>query len=215
MAKFILTWLVFFSNLALANDDMLYSLEQRVNELTDKVEQLTHQNSILQKKIDALAGDVEFRIKEIESKFKVLDKVDHKKVEEKSKNSKQIKVQFNEAYALLKDQKYDKAELAFNDFVKANPKSEYTGESYYWLGETFMLRKRYDKAAVNYIMSFDKFPKNSKADLSMLKLGSALKALNKKKESCATLAKLKAKNDKLSVSMKKLLAKELVASGCK
>jgi tol-pal system protein YbgF len=210
MAKILFIWLVLFAKLALANDDMVYNLERRVNELTDKIEQLTHQNSQLQKKFDSLASDVEFRLKEAESKPKTT-----KETVAKSKDPAQIKKQFDEAYALLQNQNYDQAEEAFSNFVAAYPKSEYTGNAYYWLGETFMLRKRYDKAAVNYIMSFDKFPKNSKADLSMLKLASALKALGKKKEACATLAKLKTKKDKLSASMQKLLTKELSNNGCK
>jgi tol-pal system protein YbgF len=215
MRKRIFIWLLFFANAALANDGEIYHLEQRVNELTDKVEQLTHQNSILQKKMDALASDVEFRMKAVESKPKAAKSEEKQEKVTKSKDPNQIKKQFDDAYSLLQGQKYEEAETAFSEFVASYPKSEYTGNAYYWLGETFMLRKRYDKAAVNYIMSFDKFPKNNKADLSMLKLSTALKNLGKKKEACATLAKLKAKKDKLSASMQKLLAKELSNSGCK
>lgn len=214
MRKLILLLLITFSSIAYANDEMVYQLEQRINELTDKVEQLSHQNNILQKKLDSLAEDVEFRMKGLESKPKAESSA-KTAASAKAADPKLSKVKFDEAYALLKEQKYGEAEVAFSDFLDAYPKSEYAGNAYYWLGESFMLRKRYDKAAVNYLQSFSKFPKNSKADLSILKLSSALHALGKKKESCAMLAKLKAKNASLTPTMQGLLKKELAKSGCK
>lgn len=214
MRKFIFSLLIILSGIAYANDDLVYQLENRVNELTDKIEKLEHQNNVLQKKLDSLAEDVEFRMKGIENKSnKSSQEKETKSV--KSADPKSSKVKFDEAYALLTSQKYEEAENAFSSFVSNYPKSEYTGPAYYWLGESFMLRKRYDKAAVNYLQSFSKFPKNSKADLSTLKLASALHALGKKKDSCAMLAKLKAKNDSLSGAMQNLLKKETAKLGCK
>jgi len=104
---------------------------------------------------------------------------------------------------------------ALSNFVKAYPKNEYTGNAYYWLAESFMIRKQYNKAAINYITSFNKFPQNSKADLSMLKLSSALTQIGKKKEACSTLKKLTAKKANLSSAMQKMLQKEISKSGCK
>lgn len=189
--------------------------EPTITDLVDKIEKLEHQNSLLQKKLEALATDIEFRFKELENKSTsakaTSDKPTKKKIEV---DPKQAKVQFENALTILQDQQYEEAEQAFTQFISDYPNNPYTGNAYYWLGESFMLNKRYDKAAVNYLQSFSKFPKNDKADLSILKLSSALNMLGKKKESCVMLAKLKAKKDTLSKPMQKLLAKELKQSNC-
>ncbi len=234
MNKLILLLLLVIANIAYADpsdsDDYVANLEQRVNELTDKLEQLVHQNDILQKKFDSLAKDVDFRVSELESKKRPAAPVAVENDQESAKEEEKIapkeepvkpgdpklaKEQFEHAYTLLKEQRYEEAEVALNEFLKAYPKSEYSGNAYYWLGESFMLRKRYDKAAVNYLSSVSKFPKSSKADLSMLKLSMALNKLGKAKEACTILAKLKLKKDKLNPAATKLLEKELAKSSCK
>jgi tol-pal system protein YbgF len=205
--------LILTCNLSYANDDSVAELEQRINELTDKIEQLTHKNDILLKKLDSLAADVEYRFKEAAT-HKPTGAQENVANRVKPGDPKQAKPDFDKALSLLKAQKYEEAEQALSAFVKAHPNSEYTGNAYYWLGESFMLVKKYDKAAINYILSFNKFPKNSKADLSMLKLSKALSALGKKKEACSTLAKLKLKKDTLSPVMQKMLQKEITKAEC-
>ncbi|MCT4634632.1 MAG: tol-pal system protein YbgF [Rickettsiales bacterium] len=207
--------IITFSSISYA-DDIVYQLEQRINELTDKVERLSHENDLLQQKIDSLSEDVDFRIREIEKKSSTsANKTTTSTKNTKKTDPKLIKAQFDKAYDLLKKQKYTEAETALSKFISNYPKSDYTGNAYYWLGESLMTRKKYDKAAVNYLQSFNQFPKNSKADLSILKLSSALNALGKKKEACTMLAKLKPKNSSLSSTMQKLLKKELASNGCK
>lgn len=196
-------------------DNFVSTAEPTTTDLIDKIEKLEHKNHLLEKKLEALATDVEYRFKELEKKSSsskvAADKPARKNVEA---DPKQAKVHFENALILLQDQQYEEAEQAFTQFISDYPNNAYTGNAYYWLGESFMLNKRYDKAAVNYLQSFSKFPKNDKADLSMLKLSSALNILGKKKESCAILAKLKAKKDTLNQSTKKLLQKELKQNSC-
>lgn len=218
--KFVLILLLLIGNFAYAEDfenedSFTPASEPTITDLTDKIEKLEHKNHLLEKKLEALASDVEYRFKELENKATLSkttgDKPSKKKAEA---DPKQAKVQFENALVLLQDEQYEEAEQAFTQFVSDYPNNAYTGNAYYWLGESFMLSKRYDKAAVNYLQSFSKYPKNDKADLSMLKLSSALNMLGKKKEACAMLTKLKAKKDKLNQSVQKLLQKELKQSSC-
>jgi tol-pal system protein YbgF len=213
MRAILLLMIITLANFSYANDDV-YALEQRINELTDKIEQLTHQNNLLQKKLDKLAEDVEFRFKNASAAKPSNVKTEVVEAPVKSKNPKEEKLKFDQAYDFLKEQQYDEAEKAFTNFLEAYPKSEYAGNAYYWLGESFALRKRFDKAAVNYLQSFHKFPKNSKADISMLKLSVVLNALGKKKESCSIIAKLKLKQDSLNAALKQMLQKELAKGNC-
>ncbi len=187
-------------------------LEQRVNELTNQIEQINHKYNLLLKKFENLTEDIEIRFKNTEKKE---DAKNTSVVAKKANNPQEIKLEFEQAYALIKEQKYDEAEVAFENFIKKYPNSNYTGTAYYWLGESLIMRKRYDKAAVNFIQCFSKFPNNNKADLSILKLGSSLGMLHKKQEACAMLAKLKAKNAKLSPALQQMLQKELNKNKCK
>lgn len=227
MNRFILISLLLFSNIVYAENydtELLNDLEQRVNELTDKVEHLQHDNDLLKKKLDSMAKDVDFRILEIERKKSTISPA--KSGEAASKKTKTLvskkpvdpkiaKEKFFKAYEFLKKQEYEKAEVALGNFIKEYPKNEYAANAYYWLAESFSLRKRYDKAAVNYLQSFSKFPTSSKADLSMLKLAIALNKLNKKKESCSMFKKLELKKTKLVPSVLKLFEKEYSQSKCK
>ena len=203
---------IIIANIAYAEtDDLVVNLEQRINELTNQLEQLTHKNDLLLKKLDSLAEDIEYRIK-------MLEKQNPNQTQQVKKTKvtdpKQIKEAFDKALGLLKAQRPLEAEQALDSFAKTYPNSEYTGNAYYWLGESFMSRKKYDKAAINYILSFNKFPKNNKANLSMLKLFSALNALGKKKEACAVLTKLKLKTNSLSPTLKTMLQKEVNKAKC-
>ena len=216
MTRFIFLILLTIANIAYASPADGDDLERRINELTDKIEQLTHQNNLLQKKIENLSVDMDFRLKEMENKKPVIEAKPELEDKKPEKNDpKLIKAEFDKAYGLLKEQKYEEAEHALNQFVKHYPKNEYCGNAYYWLGESFTLRKKYNEAAINYIHSFNKFPQNSKADLSMLKLASALNMLGKKKEACATLSKLKAKDANLTPALHKMLEKEMGKIQCK
>lgn len=207
----LIMFLLLTTNIAYAEfSESENDIEQRLNELTDKIEQLTHKNDLLQKRLEAVTTDIEYRFKELHQAKQNEPEVI------KPGNPKKAKEEFDKAYGLLKTQKYLEAETALSSFVQAYPNNnEYTGNAYYWLGESFALRKKYNKAAINYIISFSKFPKNNKADLSMIKLVNALNALDKKKEACSTLAKLKLKKDKLSPAVKNLLAKEEKKTNCK
>ncbi len=198
-------------------DEAMDQMQIRVNELTDQIEKLNHKNDVLTKKIETLSIDVEHRLKQIEKgkAAEISSSAKANNVETKLADPKEAKGEYEKAYLLIKDQKYSLAEKAFTDFLQHFPNNEYSGPAYYWLGESFSLRKRFDKAAINYIMSFNNFPKNSKADLSILKAANSLNHLDKKKEACELLAKLKVKKTSLSPTLQKLLDKEQAKISCK
>lgn len=216
MVRLALLLLFLVSSVASAENEDYTNLEQRINELTDKLEQLTHKNDILQKKFDALAEDVEFRFKQQQTtKTTPIENKQPAQETAVKKDPKNAKEDFDAALKLLKEQNYAAAEQALSSFVKSYPNSEYTGNAYYWLGESFLLRKKYEKAAINYIMSFNKYPKNNKADLSMIKLVTSLNILGKKKEACTTIAKIRAKKTVLSPALQKMFEKEIKKADCK
>ena len=101
----------------------------------------------------------------------------------------------------MSDNIWHAAEVAFIKFIEDFSEHSLTSNAYYWLGETFYVRKNYIQAAQNFAAGYKKFPKGSKASAQLLKLGISLYALNKNKEACSTFAKLNKEFTKLSLSI--------------
>ena len=104
-----------------------------------------------------------------------------------SKNPEEI---YQRAYNILSKGNYEAAEAAFNAFIKDYPDHDLTSNAYYWLGQTFFVRKNHQKAATTFAAGYIKFPKGSKAADQLFKLGMSLNSLNKNTDACATFKKL-------------------------
>ena len=117
------------------------------------------------------------------------------------KPSKEPQEIYQRAYNMLSKGNYEAAEVAFIKFIKEFSDHSLTSNAYYWLGETFYVRKNYIQAAQNFAAGYKKFPKGSKASAQLLKLGISLYALNKNKEACSTFAKLNKEFSDLSLSI--------------
>tara|TARA_B100000029_G_scaffold489334_1_gene546997 strand:+ start:84 stop:1073 length:990 start_codon:yes stop_codon:yes gene_type:complete len=97
---------------------------------------------------------------------------------------------YQRAYNMLSTGEYEAAEVAFTKFIKEYPDNKLSSNAYYWLGETFYVRKNYQLAAYNFAAGYKKFPEGSKAADQLLKLGISLFSLEKLTEACATFKKL-------------------------
>jgi tol-pal system protein YbgF len=114
---------------------------------------------------------------------------------------KEPKDVYQRAYNMLSKGNYEAAEVAFIKFIKNYSDHSLTSNAYYWLGESFYVRKKYIQAAQNFAAGYKKFPKGSKASAQLLKLGISLYALNKNKEACSTFAKLNKEFTDLPISI--------------
>ncbi|MBH88304.1 MAG: tol-pal system protein YbgF [Pelagibacterales bacterium] len=108
---------------------------------------------------------------------------------------------YQRAYNMLSKGNYEAAEIAFIKFISDFTDHNLASNAYYWLGETFYVRKNYIQAAQNFAAGYKKFPKGSKASAQLLKLGISLFALNKSKEACSTFAKLNKEFTELPLSI--------------
>lgn len=100
------------------------------------------------------------------------------------------KSEYDLALISLKDGKFEDAERQFADFIIKYPASGLQSNATFWYAETFYRREMFNKAALNYLQSYKKYPKGAKAQDSLLKLSYSLASLNKKKEACSMLTKL-------------------------
>jgi tol-pal system protein YbgF len=126
------------------------------------------------------------------------------------------KKQYDYALSLmLKQQDFAKAETALKAFIEQNPKDKLTGNAYYWLGETYYVRKSYQDAAFSFAEGFQTFPKNNKAPDSLLKLGMSLERLKKRKEACTAYSRLLSTFPKAAPRLKARVQREQRQAKCR
>ena len=87
-----------------------------------------------------------------------------------SEPEKEPKDVYQRAYNMLSKGNYEAAEVAFIKFIKDYSDHSLTSNAYYWLGESFYVRKKYIQAAQNFGAGSKRFPKGSKASAQLLKL---------------------------------------------
>ncbi len=97
---------------------------------------------------------------------------------------------YDASFQALREQKYDRAESGFKEFMTRYPNDQLAGNAQYWLGESFYVRGNYAEAAKSFAQGYQKYPKSTKAPDNLLKLGLSLSQQNKKQEACITLQQL-------------------------
>jgi tol-pal system protein YbgF len=75
------------------------------------------------------------------------------------------------AYELFREGKYEKSGEAFESFLKQYPKSEFSDNAQFWIGECYYFVKNYEKAIIEYDKVVKNFPEGSKVPYALLKQG--------------------------------------------
>ncbi len=112
---------------------------------------------------------------------------------------KQDKSDYDIALATLKEGDFDLAEQKFLKFIENYPASNLQTNAIFWYSETFYHRGIFDKAAINYLKGYKKYPKGVKAPDTLLKLAYSLAGLKKNKEACNILKKLESEFPERSI----------------
>jgi len=98
--------------------------------------------------------------------------------------------QYNAAFSLLRQARYEDAEQALRGFVQHYPRDTLAPAAQYWLGETFYVRKDYANAAAAFADGYEKYPKSPKAPDFLLKLGLSLANAGQKDNACRAYQRL-------------------------
>ncbi len=77
---------------------------------------------------------------------------------------------YQSAFDLLANKKNAQAITAFQEFNKAYPNGNFSGNAHYWLGELYSQQNKNDLAAQEFTTVIQKFPQNAKVPDAMLKL---------------------------------------------
>lgn len=182
--------------------------KEEEHKLSDIDEQLD--NSVIQKETDAKPKSLTKQLEKTADK--ITDAADKAKKEDAIKQSLEDK--YNEAYSYLKAKNYKTARELFQKFVNDNPDNELVGSAYFWLGETHFQRAEFDKAATQYLKGYQSNIRGSRAPDNLLKLAKSLSKLDKRKEACISLSKLKKEFPNSSSSVKKQLQDDMKDLRC-
>jgi|GEM_PF-4757506 len=184
------------SDLVLDLVNRVAALEAEQRDLRGQLDETHHDLSLLQKKMETLNADVDYRLNntsEVKEEPHALTAPESLGEEEESiasSSHSSPEQEYEKARSLLEKGDYDAAEKAFSAFLNAHPKDKQVGAAHYWLGVTYFVRGMHEKAATSFAKGYKNYPKSPKAADSLLKLSKCLVALERKADACATLEQL-------------------------
>ncbi len=78
---------------------------------------------------------------------------------------------YQAAFELLKQGRYDQAAIALQQFMVAFPSSELSDNAQYWLAETYYVTQKYKQALPAFQAVIDRYPDSRKIPDALLKIG--------------------------------------------
>jgi tol-pal system protein YbgF len=177
----------------------LTGLKDRIQKLTGRTEELQKDLKALRKTTQSREEDMAeklnqaaFKINFIENFLGIVKKDAPAETAEKgnrSANGRQKDV-LNEkpereslyaaAYETFKEGNYDKARTEFENFLKLHPRTEYSGNAQFWIGECYYHERQYEKAILEYEKVVTNFPEGNKVPYALLKQGLSFEQLGDK-----------------------------------
>lgn len=94
----------------------------------------------------------------------------------------QIRAQYQEAFGLLKQSRYDQAIRRFTEFLSAHPDSDYSDNAQYWLAEAYYVTRDFEPALDEYRKLVNNYPDSQKLTHGLLKIGYTLQELGRPDE---------------------------------
>lgn len=180
-------------------DNRLVRVERMVDNeglmtLAGQVEQLQRENAVLRNEIELLrnaldqAGerqrqtylDIDQRMQAMEQKASAEARSSASKpvLEGGSLEPGQLPVpgggdraNYQAAFELLKQGRYDQASLAFRQFLAAFPDSNLSDNAQYWLAESYYVTQKFKQALPEFETVISKYPQSRKVPDALLKMG--------------------------------------------
>ena len=78
---------------------------------------------------------------------------------------------YRAAFELLKEQRYDAAALAFQQFLGSFPDSQLAGNAQYWLAESYYVTGLFEPALEHFRRVIEQYPRSGKIPDALLKIG--------------------------------------------
>lgn len=168
-------------------------LQQQVAQLKGTIEEQNHRIDSLQEKQKLLYLDIDSRLAELESNNSThknaVDLTTPSAPKVEPQNNQEPKTtampvtdssspqlsgfqdEYDIAFAHLRAGRFLESARAFEDFIQKYPDNELTDNAYYWLGESYYVKRQYPQALAAFQSLTSKFPNSTKAPDSWLKIG--------------------------------------------
>ncbi|MEM7026803.1 MAG: tol-pal system protein YbgF [Pseudomonadota bacterium] len=205
----------FLNNSALLDMlDVLEQLKLEVSELRGKIEVQTHSLEQLQNKQRELYTDIDSRLQKLENETTgqnavqepaeatdiIISESNDAKMDNDSESDPAIEIdpvkaqaEYQRAFKLLKDSRYDQALIAFKKYLDDFSSSDYADNAQYWLGETNYVLQQYDIAISEYQNLLNNYPNSQKASHALLKIGYSYQELGNLEEATKILDEVRSK----------------------
>lgn len=161
-------------NQSLVNmSQQLSSLERRSDEQQGRIEELEHHASTTAERQRDLYIDLDARIQQLETSVQTPSVL-----EGGTLSPGQLPVpggsdrdNYQAAFELLKEQRYEPAAMAFEQFLKSYPESELADNAQYWLAESHYVTQAFDRALASFEVVVSGYPDSRKVPDALLKVG--------------------------------------------
>lgn len=97
---------------------------------------------------------------------------------------------YQAAFELLKEQRYEPAAMAFKQFLASYPDSQLADNAQYWLAESYYVRDEFEESLRHFTVVIDDFPRSRKVPDALLKVGYANYELGRWEEARAALTRV-------------------------
>ena len=152
------------------------ALERRNDELQGRLETLEHDSETTADRQRQLYADLDSRIQDLETTLRARNSVSV--MEGGTLSPGQLPVpggsdrdNYQAAFELLKEQRYEPAAMAFQQFLVTFPDSELADNAQYWLAESYYVTQKFDEALAAFEFVITTFPRSRKVPDALLKMG--------------------------------------------
>lgn len=152
------------------------ALERHDAEVQGRVEELEHSSETTADRQRQLYADLDARIRELEAAQQASSA--RGVMDGGSLSPGQLPVpggsdrdNYQAAFELLKEQRYEPAAMAFQQFLVTFPDSELADNAQYWLAESHYVTQMFSEALAEFEVVIEKFPRSRKVPDALLKMG--------------------------------------------
>jgi len=153
------------------------SVERRGDEMQGRVEELEHRSESALDRQRQLYVDLDTRMQELETAVQagnsanVTDDARWLTAGSLPVPGGSDRDNYQAAFELLKEQRYQPAALAFEQFLATFPDSELADNAQYWLAESHYVTQQFDQALSEFEIVVASFPDSRKVPDALLKIG--------------------------------------------
>jgi tol-pal system protein YbgF len=151
------------------------ALERRADEMQGVADTLGHDATSTSDRQRDLYADLDDRIRKLESGFQAGGR---SVLDGGNLAPGQLPVpggsdrdNYQAAFELVKEQRYEPATLAFQQFLLTFPDSDLAANAQYWLAESYYVTQKFNDALKSFQLVIDDYPRSSKVADALLKMG--------------------------------------------